>query len=181
VNPIRWDLGDGIVVRTLVPDEDAEVFALVDANRDRLRPWMLWEPTTRTPADVREFIERSLASEADHEANGIWLDGALAGSIGLSVDVMANSGEIGYWLGEGFEGRGIMTRACHRFLDFGFDELRLHRIELCAAVQNERSRAVAIRLGMTEEGIARDGSRVHDGYLDLVLYGLLEDEWRARR
>ena len=181
MNPIRWDLGDGIVVRTFVPDEDVELFALVEANRDRLRPWMLWEPTTRTPADVREFIQRSLASETDSEANGIWVDGVLAGSIGLSVDVMANSGEIGYWLGSGFEGRGVITRACRRFFDFGFDELGLHRLELCAAVQNERSRAVARRLGMTEEGVARHGSRVHDGYLDLALYGILEDEWRARR
>jgi len=181
VNPIRWDLGDGLVVRTLVPDEDVELFELIDANRDRLRPWMIWEPTTRSPADARDFIKRSLASETDREANGIWIDGRLVGSIGLSVDLYANSGEIGYWLGAGYEGRGIVTRACARFFDFGFDDLGLHRMELCAAVENDRSRAVARRLGMTEEGLARHGSRVHDGYLDLVLYGILEDEWRARR
>ena len=49
VNPILWELGDGIVVRTLTPDDDVELFALVDRNRDRLRPWMPWEPATKTP------------------------------------------------------------------------------------------------------------------------------------
>jgi len=181
VNPIRFDLGDGLIVRTFVPDEDAELFGLIEANRDRLRPWMLWEPATKAPGDVRDFIERSLASPESLDANGIWVDGELAGSIGFGVDPPANSAEIGYWLSAAFEGRGIVTRACARLFDFAFDELGLHRMELCAAVGNDRSRAVARRLGMTEEGIARDGERVHGGYLDLVTYGILEDEWRARR
>jgi ribosomal-protein-serine acetyltransferase len=54
-------------------------------------------------------------------------------------------------------------------------------MELQAASDNERSRAVAGRLGMREEGVWRDGIRVADGYLDSVGYGILEDEWRARR
>jgi ribosomal-protein-serine acetyltransferase len=181
VNPIRWDLGDGLVVRTYVLDDAPELFALVDANRERLRPWMIWEPQTTSPEDAQAFIERSLAAEHDLEGNGIWLDGTLIGGVGLSVDTMANSGEIGYWLNGAHEGRGIITRTCERFFDVAFDELGLHRMELQAASSNERSRAVAERLGMTLEGIARDGIRVRDGYLDSCQYALLEDEWRARR
>jgi ribosomal-protein-serine acetyltransferase len=181
VNPIAWDLGDGVVVRTYTPDDDAELFALIDANRARLRPWMIWEPTTKEVADTRTWIEACLASEFEMEGNGIFVDGALAGGIGLSIDPIGNSGSIGYWLGADHEGRGIVTRACARFLDFAFDELRLHRMSLSAAVENARSRAVATRLGMREEGVQRDGCRVADGYLDLVWYGILEDEWRAQR
>jgi len=54
-------------------------------------------------------------------------------------------------------------------------------MELQAATENARSRAIAERLGMTQEGVARDGIRVADGYLDSVSYAILEDEWRARR
>ena len=180
MNTLRWDLGDGLVVRPYVLGDDEELFALVDANRVRLRPWMIWEPATTEVAHTRDFIQRCLDA-TDYEGNGLWLDGALIGGIGLRLDTMPNSGEIGYWIGGEHEGRGIVTRACARFFDFAFDELGLHRIELQAAVGNTRSRAVAERLGMRQEGIARDGCRVADGYLDLVSYGVLEDEWRAHR
>jgi ribosomal-protein-serine acetyltransferase len=181
VNPIRFDLGDGLVVRTYVVGDADALFALVDANREHLRPWMIWEPVTKTVGDSRAFIARCLAAETDIEGNGIWLEGELIGGIGLSIDTMANSGEIGYWVARAHEGKGIITRACERFFDLAFDELGLHRMELQAAEGNTRSRAVAERLGMTQEGVWREGIRVADGYLDSVGYGILEDEWRARR
>jgi ribosomal-protein-serine acetyltransferase len=181
VNPIHWDLGDGVVIRTYTLDDDRALFDLIDANRAYLRPWMIWEHTTKTPGDTRTWIQACLDSPMDVEGNGVWVDGAMAGGIGLTIDTLANSGEIGYWLAEPFQGRGIVTRGCERFFDFAFDELGLHRMELKAAVENERSRAVAARLGMHQEGVQRDGCRIADGYLDLVEYGVLEDEWRARR
>jgi ribosomal-protein-serine acetyltransferase len=181
VNPIRWDLGDGLVVRTYIADDAQELFDLVEANRERLRPWMIWEPLTRAVEDSRRFIERTTSSETDMEGNGVWLDGKLIAGAGLRVDTLPNSGEIGFWIDGDHEGQGIITRVCERFFDFAFDELGLHRMELQAAEPNERSRAVAERLGMTQEGVARDGIRVADGYLDSVSYGILEDEWRARR
>jgi ribosomal-protein-serine acetyltransferase len=181
VKPIRWDLGEGLIVRTYIVGDAQELFDLIDANRERLRPWMIWEPQTTTVADSRAFIERCLAAETDMEGNGVWLDGALIAAVGLGVDTLANSGEIGYWIDGGHEGRGIITRVCERFFDFAFDELGFHRMELQAALTNVRSRAVAERLGMTQEGVARDGIRVADGYLDSVQYAILEDEWRARR
>ena len=128
-----------------------------------------------------ELVQFDFDDPVSIEGNGIFVDGELAGGIGLDIDTLSNSGEIGYWLAKRFEGRGIVTRACERFFDMGFDELGLHRMELQAASGNVRSRAVAGRLGMYEEGVARDGIRVADGYLDSVEYGILEDEWRARR
>ena len=181
MNPIRWDLGDGLVVRTYIADDAQELFDLIEANRERLRPWMIWEPLTKTVEDSRRFIERTTSSMTDMEGNGVWLDGKLIAGAGLRVDTLPNSGEIGYWIDGDHEGQGIVTRVCERFFDFGFDELRLHRMELQAAATNVRSRAVADRLGMTQEGVARDGIRVADGYLDSVSYSILEDEWRARR
>jgi ribosomal-protein-serine acetyltransferase len=181
VNPIYWDLGDGLEVRTFTPDDAEESFALVDANRERLRPWMIWEPQTKTPDDTRAFILRCLASETDLEGNGLWVDGRLAGGMGLRVDPSDSAGEIGYWIGGEFEGRGVVSRACRRFFDFAFDELALHRVELCAATGNVRSRAVAERLGMQQEGVLRDGVNTAEGFKDLVIYGILDDEWRAHR
>jgi ribosomal-protein-serine acetyltransferase len=181
VNPIYWDLGDGIEIRTFTPDDAEASFALVERNRDRLRPWMIWEPETKTAEDTRAFIVRSLANETDVEGNGIWVDGRLAGSMGLRVDPGDAAAEIGYWIAGDFEGRGIVTRGCRRFFAFAFDELGLHRMELCAASGNVRSHAVAKRLGMRREGVLRDGVRTPEGFKDLVIYGLLDDEWRAQQ
>jgi ribosomal-protein-serine acetyltransferase len=180
-NQIYWDLGDRVVIRSYTLDDAQALFDLIDANRDHLRPWMIWEHTTKTVDDTRTFIQSCLDEPVSIEGNGIWVDGELAGGIGLDIDTLSNSGEIGYWLAKPHEGRGIITRACERFFDVAFDELGLHRMELQAAAGNLRSRAVAARLGMYEEGVARDGIRVIDGYLDSVEYAILEDEWRERR
>ena len=178
MNQLHWDLGDGVTLRTYVVGDAEELFALVDANRARLRPWMIWEPTTKTADDTRAFIQACLAS-TDYEGNGLWRDADLIGGIGLSLDTMANSGEIGYWLADGQEGKGVVTRACTRFFDFAFDELGLHRMELQAAVENVKSRAVAQRLGMREEGVLRGAGKVGGGlYVDLVIYGQVVDDWR---
>ena len=53
-------------------------------------------------------------------------------------------------------------------------------MQLTAAVENERSRSVAERLGMTQEGVLRKAGRIReDRYLDLVMYSMLREEWRA--
>jgi ribosomal-protein-serine acetyltransferase len=181
VNPVHWDIGGGVVIRTYTPDDAQTLYDLIDANREHLRPWMIWEHTTTSVDDTREYIERSLADAVDLEGNGIWLDGELIGGVGLSIDLLGNAGEIGYWIARPHQGKGIITRVCERFFDVAFDELGLHRMELQAASGNARSRAVAGRLGMRQEGVARDGIRIADGYLDSVGFGILEDEWRARR
>ena len=174
---IDWSLDEHLRIRSLHPSDAAELFDVIDANREHLRPWMGWEPGTKGPPDVLAFIERSRASAVDMEANGIFLDGAAVGTVGLRVDAMNAQGEVGYWLAADHQGRGIVTRACARFIDHGFSELGLGRIELKAGVENVRSRAVAERLGMTQEGVLRSAERVAAGRLDLVVYSLLPSEW----
>lgn len=180
MNPISWRIDDQALVRSLALDDAEVVFRAVDQNRVRLRPYMPWEQTTHSPEDVRAFIERSLASPIDQEANGIWVAEEFAGSVGLRVDAEMNAGEIGYWIVRAFEGQGLVTKACRLFIDHGFRERKLHRIEIHAAADNRRSRAVAERLGFIHEATTRDGHRKPDDtYVDQVVYGLLEHEWLA--
>jgi len=180
VNPISWPIDERTVVRTLALDDAELVYRAIDQNRDRLRPYMPWEQTTRSPDDVRAFIERSLLSPTDEDAYGIWVAEEFAGSVGLRVDTLMNGGEIGYWVAGAFEGQGLVTTACRYLIDHGFRDRKLHRIEIHAAADNLRSRAVAERLGFVHEATTRDGHRKADGtYVDQVAYGILEHEWVA--
>lgn len=54
---------------------------------------------------------------------------------------------IGYWLGEEFQGNGIMTKVAKTLTDYAFNELNLNKVEIRAAVENEKSRAIPERLG----------------------------------
>jgi len=182
-DPLYLELGDDAFVRTFTPDDAERVFALVDAERERLRRWFPWVDGTRTVEDQRVWIQRAIASEHDREANGIWLAGGrLAGATGLSVNPLENNGEIGYWLAEAFEGSGLVSRATAALLDVAFDRLGLHRVTIRAATHNARSRAVPERLGFTEEGVLREQGLVSTGeYHDLVVYGLLDREWSELR
>jgi ribosomal-protein-serine acetyltransferase len=173
----RFDLGNGAELREWVPADAEEAFAEVDQNRERLRDWLPWVDTTRSPDDVRAFIERCAASEGKQRTFGIYVDGVLAGNIGLTLDE-DDAGEIGYWIAGAFEGRGLITEAARALLRHGFEERGLRRMQLTAAVENERSRSVAERLGMTQEGVLRKAGRIReDRYVDLAMYSMLREEW----
>lgn len=103
----------------------------------------------------------------------------MIGAVGLhSVDWPNRATSIGYWLASQYTGKGIMTRAVDRVIGHCFDELGLHRIEIRCAVGNTRSRAIPVRLGFKEEGIAREGEWLNDHYVDHVIYSLLSPERR---
>lgn len=169
-------IAPGAELRRYSLDDVEELYALVDANRERLNVWMPWPEGTRSVEDQRPFVAAHLD---DIEALAIWADGRLAGGTGLSTDPFGIHGEIGYWIDGGHEGRGLVTAAVRALVDLGFGLLRLHRIAIRAGVDNARSRAIPERLGFTNEGVLRGEGKGSDGcgFHDLVVYGLLEEEW----
>ena len=171
------DLGDGVEVRFLESFDDEEAFALVDANRERLRIWMPWTDQTHTPADVRGFIERG-GSGRNLDALGIFVEGRIVGAIGARPDEEHGDCEIGYWISADHEGRGLVSRACRSLIDHVCSTLLLHRVTIRVAPGNERSRAIPERLGFVQEGTMREAGRGVRGYHDLVVYGMLQHEWR---
>jgi ribosomal-protein-serine acetyltransferase len=174
------DLGDGAEIRALEPSDAPHIFRVVDADRARLRLWMPWVDGTKSPDDSRAFIESSRASGAALDALGIFVDGAYVGGIGIRVDALNRDGEIGYWIAAPYEGRGLVTRACAALIDHAFRELQLHRVTIRVAPGNVRSRSIPERLGFTEEGREREAGRTDgSGYQDLLVYGLLDREWRT--
>ena len=85
---------------------------------------------------------------------------------------------IGYWLAAGTQGRGVMSRAVRALTAHGFVALGLHRLEIRAATDNRRSRAVAERSGYHFEGICRGAEWLHERFVDHAVYGALATDWR---
>jgi ribosomal-protein-serine acetyltransferase len=179
VSPLPVDLGDGALLRRLTIGDLEEIWALVQAERDRIGVWMPWVEHTKTIDDQRRWLEGVLSDANSADGLGIFVDGAYAGGIGLMVGAYDVAGEIGYWIDSAHEGRGLVTRATRALIDLGFRERGLHRIMIRAGVDNVRSRAVPERLGFTREGVLRGEGKGSGGFYDMVVYGLLEDEWRT--
>ena len=180
----RRTVAPGIEIKLFETNETKALYALVDRNRDRLRTWLPWVDHTKSPEDVRLFILRVLDQYHSNlgPQTGIWVDGVLSGTVGCHpIDWSNRNCSIGYWVDAGQEGKGVITRCCAAILDYVFDELGLHRAEIRCGTGNQRSCAVPERLGFTREGTAREAEWVNDRWVDLVVWGILEEEWRRRR
>ena len=164
----------------LLGDHDAEaLYELIAEDRERLARWMPWA-AGQTLEGTREFIR---ATRRQHAANdgmqtAIVIEGAIAGVVGVhAISWEDRTTSIGYWLGERFTGRGLVTDAVRAYTRQAFEAWELHRMELRAAVENAPSRAVAERLGFRLEGVLRGAQVVGDRRYDLAVYAALAPEW----
>lgn len=111
----------------------------------------------------------------------IEIDGEAVGGIGVEPGegIYARSGRFGYWLGEPFWGRGIMTAAVRATVEHAFTNLDLVRLEAPVFAWNPTSMRVLEKCGFEREGVLRN-SVLKDGELiDAVLFAKLRDPARC--
>ncbi|MFA7401791.1 MAG: GNAT family protein, partial [Bacteroidales bacterium] len=85
--------------------------------------------------------------------------------------------EIGYWLSESFQKKGIMSLSVKALIDYAFQQLQLNRIQIKCAVGNNESKHIPQRLGFTFEGIEREGEFLSDNtFTDLEVYSILKKD-----
>lgn len=166
-------------LRLMDRQHGAELFQLIEANREYLRRWHPWVDLMRTPADADKMIgvwQQQYANQRGFYA-GIWFQGRFCGMINhLNVDWLNRCAVLSYWLDEGHQGKGIMTACCREFIRHGFETWKLNRITIECASGNKRSCAIPERLGFKLEGIVRGIEWLHDHYADHVIYGLLKSD-----
>ena len=109
--------------------------------------------------------------------------GHLIGAVGLhaSADPAHARAVLGYWIGVPYWNKGFATEAANALLGFGFTRRGLNRIVAEHYANNPASGRVMEKLGMTREGLLRQHCAKWNQYLDVVVYGILHEEWRARR
>ncbi len=181
---ITLRIDEDLVLRQLSELDATPLFDVIDSNREYLRQWLPWLDTSRTPEDTLLFIRTAQEqfNNNDGFASGIWYRNSIVGTIGFhKVDWLNRSVEIGYWLSEQYQGKGIITRSCKAFIEHAFSEWHLHRVQIRCAVGNAKSCKIPERLGFIKEGMQRDAEFLYDHYVELVIYGMLEEEWKKKK
>jgi ribosomal-protein-serine acetyltransferase len=178
----RMSIDKGLDLALLEHRHAGMLFALIDENREHLRRWLPWVDHTRSVSDSASFVQGALEQFARSQSlhAGIFFHGSLAGIIGYhTIDWANRRTALGYWLAAPFQGHGVMTRATRAMTTHAFSGLALHRVEIRAATENKRSRAVAERAGFKHEGTCRGAEWLHERFVDHMVYGVLAPEWKG--
>jgi RimJ/RimL family protein N-acetyltransferase len=135
-------------------------------------------PYTRANASI--FL-KAATSAAEPSNLAIDVDGEAVGAIGYvpGIDVERYSAEIGYWLGESYWGRGIVTEALLLVTEHVFATANLLRLFALPFADNAASTRVLEKAGYVREAILRSSSVKYGQPRDQALYARVNDRWRS--
>jgi ribosomal-protein-serine acetyltransferase len=176
-------LADGAVLGPLEPWHAEEFADAVESAREHLKPWIPFAHRVVDADTARAFLQRFAGDHARDARHiyGIWSDGRLVGgTLFPSFDTKTQVCEIGVWLAPEAQGRGLITRAARLLADWAVRERGMIRVEWLTSTANERSKAVAQRLGMTLEGVTRSSYVLAGERQDMEIWSVLANEWTAQ-
>lgn len=150
-------------------------------NRDWLSPWEATRPNIEANAPLPSYYSMVLGLNKELRALrsislGIWLNEnqstVLIGQITLGGIIFGamRGAHIGYWIDQRYSNRGFTTRAVKLLTNYGFDQLRLHRIEINLRPENEASKQVAIKAGYLLEGARNKYLHIAGDWRDHVTF-----------
>ncbi len=160
--------------------EDADALARHANNRKVWRNLRDSFPHPYTIEDAEDWV--TIAPAQRPETNfAIDVHGEAVGGIGLELqaDVFRRSAEIGYWLGEHFWGRGIMTEAVRALTSWGFATLSLERIYAGVFSWNIGSMRVLEKAGYVHEATLENAIYKEGEVLDEHIYATWPDDWKS--
>jgi RimJ/RimL family protein N-acetyltransferase len=128
-------------------------------------------PHPYTIQDAHEFLQRATTEQPEMKFC-IEIEGAALGGIGVhpGEDVHRHTATLGYWLGETFWGRGVMSEAVTAVIDFCFDNFPLRRISAEVFANNPASARVLEKAGFTFEGRLKNHVVKEGQVLDSLMY-----------
>ncbi|WP_430789675.1 GNAT family N-acetyltransferase [Virgibacillus flavescens] len=174
------EIDHDLTIEQMKLDDAEELFKLTDASRTHLREWLPWVDGTTTVDDTLGFIQHTVRGFEEKRSLtlAIRFKGNIVGTAGFNnLDWSNKVAYIGYWLGQNYQGYGIMTRVARTLTDYALTDLDMNRVDIRAAYENKKSRSIPERLGFVEEGQLRQAEWLYDHYVDHVVYGMLASEW----
>ncbi|RYG79440.1 MAG: N-acetyltransferase [Alphaproteobacteria bacterium] len=182
--------GTRVALRLPQMRDYAEWYALRRASQDFLRPFApRW---TELDLQRRVFAMRVRRARQEAEEGTDYTffmfrpesqGGDLLGGITLS-NIRRRAAQfvsLGYWMGQTYAGKGLMTEGVGLILPFVFETLDLHRIHAAFLPTNTASRRVLEKNGFVEEGFAQSYLQINGHWEDHVLMGLHRERWENSR
>jgi ribosomal-protein-serine acetyltransferase len=168
---------DDLFLKPIDITDAGDLFETIHRERNYLRKWLPFVDYTQSIKDSEDFI-RSVEASASSAGDRVWVvqwQGQFSGLVGFKgTDLLNRKSEIGYWLVERSQKRGLMTESVRTLIRYGFGEMELNRIQVKCAVGNLASKKIPLRLGFSLEGVERDGELLSEGvYADLEVYSLV--------
>lgn len=170
-----------LTLRKMLVADTADMYEY--ACRPDVTKYLTWNPHPD-----RDYTREYLQYLGSRYATGMFYDWAIiyepdckmVGTCGFtSFNCSSDSAEVGYVLNPTYWGKGIVNEALTRVLRFGFEELKLHRIEARFMEGNDRSLRVMEKVGMHFEGIQRESMLVKGNYVNVGICSILASEWEA--
>ncbi len=173
-------IDQGLELQLLNGGHADELYELTDKNRDYLRLWLPWLDSNKYLQNTIDYIDNCQKLYTQNLSIQLCISYKckIAGVVGFQrIDWLNRSTSIGYWLGEFYQGNGLITKSCRNLINYGFSSLGLNRIEIRCAVENVKSQAIPNRLGFKREGTIREAEWLYDHYVDHIIYGMLKSDW----
>jgi ribosomal-protein-alanine N-acetyltransferase len=169
-----------LLIREFIPEDVERVHEY--ASDPAVARFMIWGPNTLE--DTQSYVQLTLEMQQENPRRGFEYavvlkeTNLLVGGCGLHISGQGQ-GEIGYCFNRSYWGQGIAGEAAAALLEFGFNELNLHRIYATCRPENTGSARVMQKLGMKYEGHLRGHMRHKGKWHDSYQYSILEEECRA--
>ncbi len=181
--PLPVIQGRGVTLRIPRMADYEEWAALREESRSFLTPWEpIWPADDLTRAAFRRRLRRYADDLQADQSYALFIfrasDEALVGGITLANvrRGVAQSGSIGYWMGQRYAGQGYMTAAVKAIVPFAFSTLRLHRVEAACIPTNAASIRLLQKAGFEQEGYARRYLCINGVWQDHLLFARINDE-----
>jgi ribosomal-protein-alanine N-acetyltransferase len=166
-----------LVLRKLEMDDLADIFSYAcDPEVAKYTSWTAHKTNNDTSAFLNYVLD--LYKKGEVAPWGVVRERKVIGTCGfVGWDLDHSRAEIGYALSRKYWGRGLMTEAVVRIINFGFRTMQLNRIQARCEAANIASARVMEKAGMRFEGVLREHEYSKGRYLDIVICSILRREW----
>jgi ribosomal-protein-serine acetyltransferase len=179
-NPII-ETGD-IKLRHIHPSDTEALYEAVEESITELSPWMPWCTKDYSIKESKTWCESREDAWNKKEAYDFLIidkrDETLLGVCGINnINAEVSIANLGYWVRTGRTGEGIATAVVPMLAKFGFENLKLCRLEIVVAEGNLPSQCVAEKAGAIREGLLRRRLNVHGKSLDAFMFSIIPDDF----